>query len=99
MLPPGQILPDSVPVHGLTLHQAALMIGIGKDSFQALVSQGLMPRPRMIGRRRLWSRPAVLAAFEALPQDESYGGPPEDDAEDSEDIAAGNAWDNPPPAL
>lgn len=66
-------LPDSLPPLGLTLHQAAHLVGIGATSFLALVEQGAMPPPRAIGRRRLWSRYEVAEAFHALP---AAGGEP-----------------------
>jgi len=59
-------LPNSLPPRGLTREQAAAYIGVGASTFDKLVSDGVMPRPVEFGRRRVWDRLALDAAFGAL---------------------------------
>lgn len=52
---------------GLSESEAALYIGIGATNFRALVARGVMPRPRVLGGRRLWDVDDLDAAFRSLP--------------------------------
>jgi hypothetical protein len=52
---------------GLGQSEAALYIGIGPTLFSELVRDGLMPRPRLIGARRVWDVDELDAFFRALP--------------------------------
>lgn len=52
---------------GLSESEAALYIGIGSTNFRALVEKGIMPRPRVLGGRRLWDVDDLDAAFRSLP--------------------------------
>jgi predicted DNA-binding transcriptional regulator AlpA len=52
---------------GLGEAEAALYIGLGASKFRALVEEGTMPRPRIIGTRRIWDVDDIDAAFRALP--------------------------------
>ena len=54
---------------GLSRTQSAEYIGIGSTKFDELVNNGTMPRPRLIGRRKLWDRREIEEAFENLPVD------------------------------
>jgi hypothetical protein len=52
---------------GLSEPEAALYVGLGSSKFRELVGTGIMPRPRVIGRRRIWDIDDLDAAFKALP--------------------------------
>jgi hypothetical protein len=52
---------------GLSEPEAALYVGLGSSKFRELVNAGIMPRPRLIGRRRIWDIDDLDAAFKALP--------------------------------
>jgi excisionase family DNA binding protein len=52
---------------GLSEPEAALYIGLSSSKFRELVNAGAMPRPRVIGRRRIWDIDDLDAAFKALP--------------------------------
>jgi hypothetical protein len=55
---------------GLGHSEAALYIGVGPTLFSELVRDGLMPRPRVIGARRVWDIDDLDAYFRALPFEE-----------------------------
>ena len=52
---------------GLSESEAALYVGLGASKFRELVGMGIMPRPRLIGSRRVWDIDDLDAAFKALP--------------------------------
>jgi hypothetical protein len=54
-------------VIGLGRVQAAAAIGVCANTFDAMVRAGQMPRPRIIGKRRIWKVDELEAAFDALP--------------------------------
>ncbi|WP_439575268.1 helix-turn-helix transcriptional regulator [Phreatobacter sp.] len=54
---------------GLCDVEAAASVGVGVSLFRSLVDKGHMPRPRMIGSRRIWDAEEVHAAFKRLPHD------------------------------
>jgi len=64
-----QVLPHSLPPRGLSREQAAAYVGVSPTFFDHLVAERLMPRPKRIGRRCLWDRIQLDAAFAALPND------------------------------
>jgi predicted DNA-binding transcriptional regulator AlpA len=53
----------------LSREAAAAYIGIGASKFDEMVRDGRMPRPKRIDGRTVWSRPALDAAFAALPDE------------------------------
>jgi excisionase family DNA binding protein len=53
---------------GLTREQAAHYVGVGTTVFDAMVTDGRMPEPRIVGRRTIWDRQALDMAFDNLPQ-------------------------------
>jgi predicted DNA-binding transcriptional regulator AlpA len=61
------LLPAGVVPRGLCREAAAEYIGVGTTKFDELIAEGLMPRPKHIGARRVWDSRALDAAFEALP--------------------------------
>lgn len=58
---------------GLGEAEAALYIGISSTKFSELVKAGQMPRPRLIGRRRVWDIDDLDAAFRGLPYEGESG--------------------------
>lgn len=56
---------------GLDREQAASFVGLSARKFDELVADGRMPRPKRIDGRLIWSRVKLIAAFEALPDDEA----------------------------
>lgn len=52
---------------GMSRTEAAEYIGVSTTLFDQMVEDGRMPRPKEIGTRRVWSRPAVESAFANLP--------------------------------
>lgn len=68
---------------GLHREEAAAYVGVSPNTFDRMVADGLMPKPRPVYGRRVWDVRALDRAFDALPGDD-------DSAQGSED---GNAWD------
>jgi predicted DNA-binding transcriptional regulator AlpA len=62
---------DSIPYppRGLSREEAARYIGISVSTFDALVGEGRMPRPIHIGKRVIWDRLKLEAAFADLDED------------------------------
>jgi hypothetical protein len=54
---------------GLGAEEAAIYVGVGATLFRAMVSDGRMPRPRLINARRLWDVDELDAAFKSLPRE------------------------------
>jgi excisionase family DNA binding protein len=72
---PERLLPRPVPL-GLSREEAAEYVGCSASLFDAMVKDGRMPKPKHINRRRVWARPALDAAFAALPDgDEAADNP------------------------
>jgi hypothetical protein len=65
-----QVLPHSLPPRGLSRVEAAAYLGISPTFFDQLVADRLMPRAKRLGRRCLWDRIQLDAAFTALPNDD-----------------------------
>ncbi len=55
---------------GLSRETAARYVGVSPGTFDAMVRDGRMPKPRCINARRVWDRREVEAAFEAIPKDD-----------------------------
>lgn len=60
--------PDSLPYppRGLSRDEAARYIGVGTSTFDSLVDAGRMPKPLRVGKRAIWDRLKVEAAFADL---------------------------------
>lgn len=61
-------------VFGLDRLQAAASIGVSATTFDALVSQRLMPTPRLINSRKVWDVDELRTAFKTLPKDGEMAG-------------------------
>lgn len=57
------------PRRGLSEAQAAAYVGIGQTKFRELVESNKMPRPRLIGTRRLFDIVLLDAAIDDLPME------------------------------
>lgn len=58
---------DTYSQRGLKAAQAAHYIGVGVTKFGEMVSDGRMPKPRIIDARKVWDRRELDDAFDALP--------------------------------
>lgn len=58
-------LPFDCP-RGLNRLEAARYVGVSPTTFDKLVSDGKMPRPKEIGARRVYDRAQLDSAFDAL---------------------------------
>lgn len=60
--------PDTLayPPLGLSREEAARYVGVGTTTFDRLVDEGRMPRPVRVGKRAIWDRVKLEAAFAAL---------------------------------
>lgn len=56
-------------VLGLDRLEAAAVVGVSATTFDGLVRNGMMPRPRTVGTRRIWDIDELRAAFKCLPRD------------------------------
>ena len=61
--------PIAYPPRGLSRDEAARYVGVGVSTFDKLVEEGRMPRPARIGKRVVWDRLKVDAAFADLDED------------------------------
>jgi excisionase family DNA binding protein len=52
---------------GLDENEAAVYLSLSPSFFRSLVERGEMPRPRLIGSRRIWDIDDLDAAFKGLP--------------------------------
>lgn len=58
-------LPFDCP-RGLNRLEAARYVGVSPTTFDKLVLDGKMPRPKEVGARRVYDRTALDSAFDAL---------------------------------
>ena len=65
---------------GLPAQEAALYLGCSRSKFEDMVRDGSMPKPRMIGTKRVWDRFELDEAFDALPRQEDRNEWDEDEA-------------------
>lgn len=54
------------PPRGLCRDEAARYVGLGTTTFDRLVEEGRMPRPFNVGKRVIWDRLKLEAAFADL---------------------------------
>lgn len=65
-----KLLEPGVHRRGLSREQAAAYVGVGTTKFDEMVTDGRMPKPKCIDRRKVWDRFALDLAFEELPNEE-----------------------------
>lgn len=61
------LLPGSLPPIGIDRVQAAEYVGVGVTLFDRMVSEGLMPEPRIVRKRLVWDVEELARAFRMLP--------------------------------
>jgi hypothetical protein len=54
---------------GLDESESAVYLSLSPSFFRKLVTNGRMPRPRLIGERRIWDVEELDLAFKALPRE------------------------------
>ncbi len=59
-----------IQARGLSRTLAAAYVNVSLPTFNALVGQGLIPRPRALLSRRVWDRLEIDAYFSRLPYDD-----------------------------
>jgi hypothetical protein len=82
-------LPANLPL-GLSLRLAATVVGVSPNTYRKLERDKLMPGRKMIGRRRLYDRDQVLAAFKRL----DGGSPATSPPSTVRDPATDHSWDD-----
>lgn len=60
----------SYPPLGMSREEAARYIGVGATTFDRLVAERQMPKPLRIGKRVIWDRHKLDAAFSDLDGDD-----------------------------
>jgi hypothetical protein len=58
-------------LRGLGESEAAIYLSLSVSFFRDLVKRGVMPPPRLIGKRRVWDVEELDVAFRALPPETS----------------------------
>ena len=58
---------------GLSETEAAVYLSLSPSFFRQLVAQGKMPRPRVVGRRRIWDAEELDLAFREVPREGDDG--------------------------
>jgi predicted DNA-binding transcriptional regulator AlpA len=56
-----------VPRRGLSRNEAAMYFGISTSTFDRLLAENRIPKPRRIGERKIWDVRELDVAFDALP--------------------------------
>lgn len=68
MIRPGTI---AYPPRGMSREEAARYIGVGTTTFDRLVAERRMPKPLRVGKRVIWDRLKLDAAFTELGEESS----------------------------
>jgi excisionase family DNA binding protein len=69
-MPSKSTMAARLPIRrGLSESEAAIYLSLSASFFRKLVDQGVMPRPRMAGTRRIWDIEELDAAFKGLPRE------------------------------
>jgi excisionase family DNA binding protein len=66
-------LPASLAPRGLNRVEASAYVGVSPTTFDRMVADGRMPRPKRVGERRVWDRTALDQSFAALPTENDDG--------------------------
>jgi hypothetical protein len=69
-MPTKAVIAGRLPVRrGLDENEAAIYLSLSPSFFRKLVGQRKMPRPRVVGERRIWDVEELDLAFKALPRE------------------------------
>jgi predicted DNA-binding transcriptional regulator AlpA len=69
-MPKQTVLPPTLPPRLVNREAAAAYVCVSPNTFDAMVEDGRMPRPRLLGvKRRAWDVRALDAAVDQLPVD------------------------------
>lgn len=71
MAAPYKADPFAYPPRGLSKTDAARYVGVGESTFDEMVNDQRMPKPRKLGSRSIWDRVEVDVAFSELPHRET----------------------------
>ncbi len=63
--------PIALPRRGLSVIDAATYVGVSRSKFLELVSDGRMPEPLRLDRRRIWDIRELDSAFDNLRDQEA----------------------------
>lgn len=66
-------LPPNLAPRGLSREEASFYIGVSPSTFDRMVEDGLMPKPKPIGGRRVWDIRKLDSFFDALPDIDGRG--------------------------
>ena len=73
-MPSKASIAGRLPVRrGLDENEAAVYLSLSPSYFRKLVEQKAMPRPRLVGHRRIWDLEELDLAFKALPREGGEG--------------------------
>ncbi|WP_244478861.1 helix-turn-helix transcriptional regulator [Methylobacterium sp. Leaf106] len=64
-------LPPGVAPIGVSRTEAAWLVGVSPNTYDVMVKDGRMPKPKRIGSRTIWDRYEVERAFRELPGDDA----------------------------
>ncbi|MHC2090049.1 helix-turn-helix transcriptional regulator [Methylobacterium sp. CM6244] len=64
-------LPPGVAPIGVSRTEAAWLVGVSPNTYDAMVKDGRMPKPKRIGSRTIWDRYEVERAFREIPGDDA----------------------------
>jgi excisionase family DNA binding protein len=85
------VIAGRLPIRrGLDENEAAIYLSLSPSFFRRLVTDGRMPRPRLIGERRIWDVEELDLAFKTLPRE---GGDVQPLFIDESHGEAANPWD------
>ena len=82
-----EVLPPNLPPFGVSREQAAALVNISTTLFDKAVEAGTMPKPRILGGRRIYDVAELAEAFRKLPHTGS------EDLPLDQIPAEGNPWD------
>ena len=69
-MPSKAVIAGRLPIRrGLDENEAAVYLSLSPSFFRKLVTDGRMPRPRVIGERRIWDIEELDLAFKAMPRE------------------------------
>jgi len=65
----GRADPNGYAPRGMNREEAARWVGFGTTTFDEMVADGRMPKPKRVKNRKVWDRYALDIAFSELPEE------------------------------